>query len=203
MGNLLGDFARGLDTDRLPEAVTLSANCPAPPPALLAGRRIAVARDAAFGFLYQANLDLLTAMGAELCFFSPLNDRTLPEAEALWLPGGYPEQHGGALSSNLAMRASIRDHHRQGKPILAECGGLMYCMETLVDNKGRRHAMLGLLPGAARMMERLQGLGMHALSLPRGQVFHQGNLTASYFHGYFPSAPEAVAALFVGDKDHA
>ncbi len=220
--------------DRLPEAVTLSANCPAPPPALLAGRRIAVARDAAFGFLYQANLDLLTAMGAELCFFSPLNDRTLPEAEALWLPGGYPEQHGGALSSNLAMRASIRDHHRQGKPILAECGGLMYCMETLVDNKGRRHAMLGLLPGAARMMERLQGLGMHALSLPRGQlrghtfhysrletprvpdqhsekqsgtggepVFHQGNLTASYFHGYFSSAPEAVAALFVGDKDHA
>ncbi|WP_319928134.1 hypothetical protein [Vreelandella zhuhanensis] len=163
--------------DRLPAKVSLEAPAPTPPPRLLEGRRIAIARDNAFAFIYRANLELLEAMGAELSFFSPLSDIALPQADALWLPGGYPELHGATLAANTAMRRAVHAHHREGKPILAECGGLMACVETLRDADGAQHAMFGLMPGEARMA---------------------GRLTASYFHGYFPSAPQWVADLFNG-----
>ena len=215
--------------DRLPAAVTFRAEAPEPPPALLRGHRIGVARDAAFAFLYPANLDLLQAMGAELAFFSPLRDSTLPEVDALWLPGGYPELHGATLAGNAPMRDAVQAHHQAGKPILAECGGLMSCLASLVDGDGVAHAGLGLLPGTATLTKKLQGLGMQAWSWQgltlRGHTFHHaaietplaatwqsqkqtgsggeaiyrsGNLVASFFHGYFPSAPEMVAHIFTG-----
>lgn len=229
----LDDAARVLveaGLDRLPGAVTITAPRPPAPPALLSGRRIAIARDRAFAFIYPANLDLLTAMGARLHYFSPLDDDAPPEADALWLPGGYPELHAAALADNQSMRAAIQAHHAAGRPILAECGGLMYCMDALVDEDGRSHPMLGLLPGRAVMAGRLMGLGIQALRLKngelRGHTFHhsrldarcqpvththrqrfdsageavyvEGALLASYFHAYFPSCPEAVAAIFDG-----
>lgn len=218
----------GLDT--LPAPVTLRGERPAAPPRLLEGVRIALARDAAFAFVYPANVDLLRAMGAEVIEFSPLADDELPDCDALWLPGGYPELHGEQLAANDLMRAAIRAHHAAKKPILAECGGLMYCAGVLVDAEGERHAMTGLLDGEAAMAGRLKGLGVQALDLPegelRGHTFHHSTLetpctpwvhthrrsgsaaeavyrgdgfTGSYFHGYFPSAPAAVAALFRGD----
>lgn len=174
--------------DSLPATVSLRAPAPAAAPKLLAGRRIAIARDDAFAFIYPANLDLLRAMGAELRFFSPLADTQLPDTDALWLPGGYPELHGAALASNGAMMQAIRDHHAAGKPILAECGGLMYCVGSLLDAEGLVHPMLGLMPGQAKMAGRLKGLGMQGLTLPdadsdqpsgqelRGHAYHHSEL---------------------------
>ena len=163
-----------------PEAVRFAAPEVAPPPAALQGVRIAVARDAAFAFVYRANLELLQAMGAQLHFFSPLADSALPEADSLYLPGGYPELHLQRLSQNRPMHEAIRQHHAEGKPLLAECGGMLYLCESLADRDGQRADMVGLLPGQARMQDRLANLGMHSVELPEGRLhghtFHHSKL---------------------------
>ncbi|MEX6502600.1 cobyrinate a,c-diamide synthase [Pseudomonas zhanjiangensis] len=149
---------------------------------LLAGVRIGVARDAAFAFLYQANLDLLRALGAELRFFSPLADSQLPEVDSLYLPGGYPELHLARLAANQAMAGAIRAHHDAGKPIHAECGGMLYLFERLTDKQGQSAAMLGLLPGEATLQPRLTALALQEAELPggrlRGHTFHHSALTS-------------------------
>lgn len=147
-----------------------------PVPPLLAGQRIAVARDAAFCFIYQANLDLLRALGAELVCFSPLRDTALPPCDAVWLPGGYPELHAERLGANACLRDSLRAHVAAGKPVWAECGGMMALFDTIVDQKGIAHPMWGLLPGRATLQQRLAALGPQQLELPagtlRGHTFH-------------------------------
>ncbi len=149
----------------------------------LAGTRIGVARDAAFGFLYQANLDLLQALGAELRFFSPLADAGLPDADSLYLPGGYPELHLEALAANRPMAAAIGAHHAAGKPILAECGGMLYLLDALIDKHGRRAELVGLLPGEAQMQPRLAALAQQQVQLPegslRGHTYHHSTLTTA------------------------
>lgn len=146
----------------------------------LAGVRIAVARDEAFAFLYRANLELLQALGAALTFFSPLDDDTLPQADALYLPGGYPELHLDRLATNEMMLGAIRAHHAHGRPIVAECGGMLYLLESLMDVNGRRAEMLGLLPGHATMQDKLANLGLHGIELPegtlRGHTFHYSRM---------------------------
>lgn len=151
---------------------------PSLPPAL-AGRTVAVARDAAFGFIYPANLQTLQGMGARLVFFSPLDDTRLPDCDALWLPGGYPELHAERLAANASMRESVRAHCAAGKPLWAECGGMMVLCETLVTADGREHALWGLMPGTVRMQKRLAALGPRQLDLwgqgrdvLRGHTFH-------------------------------
>jgi len=150
-------------------------------PRPLTGTIIAIARDAAFSFLYPANLDTLRALGAQLCFFSPLANEPVPAAaDALYLPGGYPELHLQALADNTAMRDSIHAHHAAGRPLVAECGGMLALLESLADKAGRSAPMLGLLPGHGVMTDRLVNLGMHSLMLPEGQVrghtFHHGRI---------------------------
>jgi len=195
----------------------------------LAGKTIAVARDAAFAFLYPANLDTLRILGAQLAFFSPLADEPVPrDADAVYLPGGYPELHAQALAQAARWRASIGAAHAAGLPILAECGGMMALAGELTDADGQTWPMAGLLPGAVTMGTRLAGLGAQGLDTPQGQlrghtfhysrletpvaplrhtvrnpagtqgeaVYQVGSLTASYFHGYFASNPQAVAGLF-------
>ncbi|WP_148252311.1 cobyrinate a,c-diamide synthase [Aidingimonas lacisalsi] len=139
-------------------------------PLALHGRTIAVARDAAFSFIYQANLELLERMGATLRFFSPLTDECLPPCDALWLPGGYPELHTASLAANASMRDDIRRLFTADKPILAECGGMLYCLETLTDYDGRAHTMLGLLPGHGAMRGRRGCQGMQTAELPEGAI---------------------------------
>lgn len=161
----------------LPPAVAFPEPADTEPlPSLLAGVRIGIARDAAFSFLYQANLDLLQALGAELAFFSPLADRELPAADSLYLPGGYPELHLQPLQDNAAMKAALHGHFRQGKSIYAECGGMLYLLDSLVDKHGARAAMAGLLPGQAALQTRLQGLGYQSAPMPggvlRAHTFH-------------------------------
>ncbi|MGN2411996.1 cobyrinate a,c-diamide synthase [Pseudomonas syringae] len=212
----------------LPPAVTFTAPDPVQVEPLLSGVHIAVARDEAFAFLYGASLDLLRNMGAELSFFSPIHDSEIPEADSLYLPGGYPELHHVALAANLAMQASIRAHHIAGKPILAECGGMLYLLDALTDVEGVRAELVGLLAGEAVMQKRLAALALQAVELPEGTlhghtyhhsltstelqpiargvspnggrgaeaVYRLGRLTASYVHFYFPSCPQAIAALF-------
>ncbi|MBD9357523.1 cobyrinate a,c-diamide synthase [Methylomonas sp. EbA] len=154
----------------LPESVTFADVSTNPPPRLLQGKRIAVGRDAAFSFIYQANLDCLRAMGAELLFFSPLADSTLPEADSVYLPGGYPELHLQTLADNWAMKQALTAHHQAGKAIYAECGGFLYLLDSLADKDGQRAAMVGLLPGSAVMQTRLANLGMHSLQLAQGEI---------------------------------
>ncbi|MEG5263900.1 cobyrinate a,c-diamide synthase [Pseudomonas sp. JDS28PS106] len=212
----------------LPPAVTFAAPDASSVESLLAGVRIAVAHDEAFAFTYGASLDLLRAMGAELCFFSPIRDEALPPADSLYLPGGYPELHHRALAENSSMLLAIREHHRAGKPILAECGGMLYLLDALTDVEGERAELVGLLRGEAVMQKRLAALALQAVELPEGllrghtyhhsltsteiqpiargvspnggrgaeAVYRDGRLTASYVHFYFPSNPQAMAALF-------
>lgn len=164
----------------LPEPVVFATEVTASAPLLLAGSRIAVARDAAFAFIYPANVACLEEMGAQVLFFSPLSDQFLPQCDALWLPGGYPELHLAELSQNHSMIAAIRAHHRTGKPIFAECGGMLYCLDDLDDGKGHSAPMLGLMPGKGIMQGRLAALGLQSVELNggilRGHTFHYSRL---------------------------
>ncbi len=120
------------------------------------GGIIAVARDAAFHFTYEENLELLLAAGARLAFFSPLRDTALPQGTVgVILSGGFPEIHAARLAANVSMKEALRDAHERGLPIYAECGGLMYLTQTILDHHGREHRMVGLLPGRSVMSKRL------------------------------------------------
>jgi cobyrinic acid a,c-diamide synthase len=121
--------------------------------------RIGVADDAAFHFYYEANLHLLERAGAELVRFSPLADASSGDLDGVYIGGGYPELYARELSRNQSMLESLRDHARRGRPIYAECGGLMYLSEAIATLDGEEHAMLGLVPGKARMTSELQALG--------------------------------------------
>ncbi|NUZ07386.1 cobyrinate a,c-diamide synthase [Piscinibacter koreensis] len=148
----------------------------------LAGRRVAVARDAAFAFIYPANLETMRDLGAQLLFFSPLAGDPLPVCDAVWLPGGYPELHAARLSELVGLRAQIAAHVQAGKPLWAECGGLMALAERLVDAAGRSHALWGLLPGTAVMGRRLAALGPHALAIESGTPEDVPPLRGHSFH---------------------
>lgn len=180
----------------LPPAVAFAAPAAEPLEPWLEGVRIGVARDTSFAFLYQGNLDLLQRLGAELVFFSPLVDAELPTVDSLYLPGGYPELHLPQLAGNPAMAAAIRAHHQSGKPILAECGGMLYLLEALTDAAGQSAELLGLLPGRAVMQKRLAALALQEAALP------EGTLRGHTFHHSLLESPEAplVRGLCPNDK---
>jgi len=131
----------------------------APTPAHAPRCRIGVARDAAFHFYYDANLRLLAQAGAELVEFSPLADAGLPEVDGLYIGGGYPELHAARLAANHSLLEQLRAHAGSGKPIYAECGGLMYLSDAIIDRSGTRHALAGIVPGVASMRDKLVALG--------------------------------------------
>lgn len=160
-----------------------------PPPAtepLLAGKRIAIARDAAYGFIYPANLETLAILGAELAFFSPLAGDPLPACDAVWLPGGYPELHADALAANQSLWSALHAHVAADKPLLAECGGMMSLFASVVDKDGASHPFAGLLPGRAVMQARLAALGTQFVELPEGRL---SGHTFHYSRSETPLAP--------------
>ncbi len=168
------------DLKQLAVEIRFSAPVKTKLPPLLEGINIGIAKDDAFSFIYAANLECLTEMGARLHFFSPLHEAEPPIVDSLWLPGGYPELHAEQLAENQTMKDAIRAHHQAGKPILAECGGMLYLNQTLQTLDEQCYAMVGLLPGQAIMQQRLGGLGMQSVVLPegelRGHTFHYSRL---------------------------
>ena len=126
---------------------------------------IAVARDAAFCFTYAETLEALEENGAELCFFSPLQDAALPtDIGGLYLPGGYPELYAVQLAANIAMRAAVKTAVQSGLPTVAECGGFLYLGQTLQDAGGSAYPMAGVLPGQGVRVGRLVRFGYATLT---------------------------------------
>ena len=178
----LPEAALAARTDRQGETELISESAGVPENARRAPR-IAVARDEAFEFYYEDNLELLGECGAEIVYFSPLRDHVLPEADGLILGGGYPELYARQLSENEEMKAQIRAHAAAGMPILAECGGFMYLQEYLEvrerseDRKDgqeaqealQRYRMCGVLPGTCRMTDRLVRFGYLELERKGGE----------------------------------
>ncbi len=163
--------------------IARTASAPAPAP-LLPGRaksrscRIGIAMDEAFHFYYDENLRLLKEAGAEMIEFSPIHAAQLPDVDGLYLGGGYPEVNAEALAANTAMRAEILAFCRSGKPVYAECGGLMYLCESIRQLDGSSSPMVGWFDAEAVMCDRLQALGYVEVSTrrdtilgPTGQIF--------------------------------
>jgi cobyrinic acid a,c-diamide synthase len=205
----------------LPPIVEFEAPTQAMLPNLLQGKTIAIARDAAFCFIYQANIDCLQAMGANLIYFSPLQ-ADLPEADAYWIPGGYPELHLETISQNTEMRSGLAKAANAGKPILAECGGMMALGQQINGSP-----TFDLIAGTSEIQPKLQGLGTQHVTTEQGTIgahtFHYGrfdtsmspsyvakskyrtgeavyienNITSSFLHFYFPSNPTMAAQFFL------
>lgn len=151
--------------------------------------RFGVARDAAFCFYYQDNLDLLQETGAEIVEFSPLRDRRLPgHLDALYLGGGYPELYAEQLSENRPLLAEVRAFSKKGGIVYGECGGLMYLSQGIEDSSGRRFPLCGVFPFWTRMSPQLKLAYAEVEVAPgnalfpagrriRGHVFHFSELT--------------------------
>jgi cobyrinic acid a,c-diamide synthase len=149
------------------------------PKAMPAAVRLGVARDRAFCFYYPENLELLASFGAELVFFSPLEDRELPaDLHGIYLGGGYPELYAGELAANAGLRQALKAAAAGGLPIYAECGGLMYLAREIRDLEGRAHPMAGVLPFAVRMLPRLKGLGYREVTLTAAGLLGPAGTTA-------------------------
>ena len=161
--------------------------------------RIAVAQDMAFNFYYQDSLDLLTAWGAEIVPFSPLDDEMLPAGVGgIYLGGGFPELFAAQLSENAPMHESIRQAVAKGVPVYAECGGLMYLGKSLSDLEGVTHPMIGVIPAKSAMSQSRLTLGYREVEScsdspvllkgqrVRGHEFHWSTLAQQ------PAADESV-----------
>ncbi len=146
------------------------------------GQKIAVARDIAFAFSYPHILDGWRRQGASISFFSPLGDEAPdPDADAIYLPGGYPELHAGQLTEAGVFAGAMRAAAGRNVPIFGECGGYMMMGETLIDASGTKHPMLGLLPLVTSFADRKRHLGYRRLEALKGGPF-TGTLMAHEFH---------------------
>ena len=158
-----------------------AAPVPLPPP----GQRIAVARDRAFAFAYPATLAGWRAAGAEVSEFSPLADQApRPDADAVYLPGGYPELYAGRLAANHSFLDGVRAAARSGTAVYGECGGYMVLGRSLTDAEGTDHAMAGLLPLATSFASPRLHLGYRSLTLAgQGPLGDAGTLFRGHeFH---------------------
>ncbi|PID22183.1 cobyrinic acid a,c-diamide synthase [Sporosarcina sp. P3] len=126
---------------------------------------IAVAKDAAFNFYYEENLELLRAYGATLHFFSPLRDEEVPnKAQGVYIGGGFPEEFAEQLATNEKVKESLKNAISRGLPTLAECGGFMYLTEEIIDRQERKFPMLGVIPGRVLMQDKRAALGYREIT---------------------------------------
>ena len=138
---------------------------------------LAVARDNAFCFYYKENLSMLTRAGVQLRYFSPINDEKLPDnIKGILLGGGYPENYLEQLSENQSMKQAIKNAYESGVPILAECGGFMYLLDSITDKEGNVYEMVGAINGAASWTGKLVRFGYATFSDDdtsiKGHEFH-------------------------------
>ena len=169
--------------------------------------RIAVAQDMAFNFYYQDSLDLLTAWGAEIAPFSPLDDEMLPAGVGgIYLGGGFPELFAAQLSENAPMHESIRQAVAKGVPVYAECGGLMYLGKSLSDLEGVTHPMIGVIPAKSAMSQSRLTLGYREVeSCSDSPVLLKGQRVRGHeFHwSTLAQQPEADESVYkVVDQDN-
>ena len=186
-----------LDTEALlhlatQQDVPAGAARPLPPPA----QRIAVAQDRAFGFSYPHMLSDWRQAGAELTVFSPLNDDPVPEADFIFLPGGYPELHAGQLAATQNFLPSLRKA-AQSTPTYGECGGYMVLGDGLIDAEGTCHEMAGLLRLETSFAERKLHLGYRTLCALRGPF--PGSYCAHEFHYASTLRAEGEALFYAED----
>ncbi|SDH78254.1 cobyrinate a,c-diamide synthase [Halanaerobium congolense] len=151
--------------------------------------KIGLASDQAFNFYYQINLDLLKAAGAKIVEFSPLTDSRLPEVDAVYLGGGFPESFLQELAANREFKSDFKEKVKQGLPAYAECGGLMYFCRQVKDFEGKEFQMLDLLPAEIEMTSKLQEMGYREVEASadnllfkkgekaRGHVFHYSRIS--------------------------
>ena len=184
-----GQLVETADLDRIfalaRSAPELEAEPLPPLPDAPDGPLVAVARDEAFCFYYEDNLDELRRAGARLAFFRPTRDHALPEgACGLYLGGGYPELHARVLSENRSMGEAVRRAALDGMPTLAECGGFLYLQSTLEDGEGTPWPMAGVLDGAGFKTSRLQRFGYVTLTAQKDSPYlKQGETVAAHeFH---------------------
>jgi cobyrinic acid a,c-diamide synthase len=174
--------ARETELDRIIKIATAVPNLTAARPVPPLGQRMAIARDEAFAFCYPHLLQGWRDAGAEMTFFSPLQNEPAPDADAIFLPGGYPELHAARLASNLRFLDSLRNSKAL---IYGECGGYMVLGDALVDADGTSHAMAGLLPLTTSFARRKLHLGYRQLqggpwaSAMRGHEFHYSTIASA------------------------
>jgi cobyrinic acid a,c-diamide synthase len=146
------------------------------------GFKIAVAQDDAFNFTYFENIKALENLG-EVVYFSPLKDAVIPEADLLYLAGGYPELHLEQLTANASMRKSILDFCSKGGKVIAECGGMMYLGNTIINSEGKEYPMVGFLSIATSMEKAKLSLGYRVVQLNekiiKGHEFHYSTAVES------------------------
>lgn len=181
-------------------AGTTAVSCP--PQSVTDRVVIAVARDPAFCFLYEDNLRLLREAGAELAFFSPLHDQALPEGCCgIYLPGGYPELYRDQLAANQLMLAAVSRAVRQGLPVYAECGGLVYLTSGVVtqDQAALSDPFVGIFPAQARMGSHRAALGYREVVLAQDTLLghHGERLRGHEFHySCLEGMPEQVIRAY-------
>jgi len=138
-------------------------------------KKILIARDEAFNFLYAENIRVLSSLG-EIAYFSPLKDTVLPPADLIYLPGGYPELHLETLSANTSLKKQLVSYYEHGGKFLAECGGMMYLGQYIADGEGRQFPMTGILDIATGMQQKKLSLGYKRVDIEgttlRGHEFH-------------------------------
>ncbi|WP_333870205.1 cobyrinate a,c-diamide synthase [Desulforamulus putei] len=172
------------------QAPDLDAGAVLPAAGPFTGVRLAVARDEAFNFYYQDSLDYLTELGAEVQFFSPLKDAALPEnIHGIYIGGGFPEQFLPALSANRSIKEQIYLACRNGMPVYAECGGLMYLCRSVCTLSGERYDGVGLVPAGVRMGNRLAALGYVRATIIRPGILGGAGLELKG-HEFHWSSPE-------------
>ncbi len=163
--------------------------------------RIGIARDPAFSFYYEDNLDLFRELGAETISFSPLHDHALPESlDAIYLGGGYPELHAQHLSSNYSMLRSIREFAVSGRAVYAECGGMIYLTRSLTDKEGATHEMAGVLPFAIEMTGKLVRFGYVTVEFARDCLLGRAGTSIrghSFHHSNIVGTPETPGSYLV------
>jgi cobyrinic acid a,c-diamide synthase len=151
-----------------------------------------VAKDEAFSFYYPASLKVLAKLGAEIVPFSPLHDEKLPAVDGLFIGGGFPEMFAGQLAANAAMRQAIGQAAQNGMPILAECGGYMYLMDSLQDFAGVSHPMAGVFAGQAVMTEKLQMVGYVEAELQKDSLLGKAGTKLKGHEFHFSKEHEPI-----------
>ncbi|WP_220752008.1 cobyrinate a,c-diamide synthase [Shewanella sp. KT0246] len=183
----------------LPEPIEFSYQTNPSVAPLLKGVRVGIAKDAAFSFIYHDNVELLTKMGATISDFSPITDSKLPEVDALYLPGGYPESYQSELSNNQPMLSAIRQHITSAKPTLAECGGMLYLLEQFQDAHGNKAQFVGAMQGKGTLHKKLKGIGMVSANIAptplTGHTFHYSTLDTNETSIFIASQQGKVRAI--------